>query len=113
MRAREPAPRNARDDAREQASATDRHDDGVDVGQLLQQLETESALTGDHVGVVEGVHERRLLFCGQGERALTGLAVIAAGQDDLGAVGDGGFDLAEGRRLRHDDGGRTPAMCAA
>ncbi len=44
-------------DAGDQAAAADAQHDGVEVGQLVHELEAERALAGDHVAVVEGVDE--------------------------------------------------------
>ena len=44
---------------RDQAAAADRHEDRVDLVavMLAQDLHGDRALAGDHVGVVEGMHE--------------------------------------------------------
>ena len=41
-------------DAGDEASAAHRHDDRVEVGHLLEELETDRALAGDDVGIVVG-----------------------------------------------------------
>jgi len=45
-------------DARDQATAADGDEHRVEVRQLLQQLDRDGALAGDHVAVLEGVDER-------------------------------------------------------
>ncbi len=45
-------------DTGDQAAAADRHEDRMQVaGVLLENLETDRSLAGDHIGVVVGVHE--------------------------------------------------------
>src|SRR5690348_7119892 len=46
-------------DPRHQSAATCRHNDRLDLGALLEQLEADGALAGDDVGMVEGVDEHR------------------------------------------------------
>ena len=61
-RRRPPTPRAAlldrRRDTRRQATAADRHDDAREVRHVVEQLEPHPRLAGDHVEVVERVHER-------------------------------------------------------
>ena len=46
-------------DARHEAAAPDRHDDRVDVGNRVEDLEPDGALAGDDQRVVERGNERR------------------------------------------------------
>ena len=61
-------------DAARQAAAADGHHHAREVRHVLEQLEPERALAGDHVEVVEGMHERRTRLVralrGQRERLL-------------------------------------------
>ena len=99
-------------DAADQAAAADRHQDGVNVLEVAQQLDGDGALAGDDVGVVEGMHEggATLFLVANGLEIC--VVVVAAGRHDLcteaadrldlelvGGLGDvdGGGDL-EGRR---------------
>ena len=66
-------------DAGEQAAAADGHDDRVDVGRLLEDLERHRALAGHHVGVVERMDEREPV-------ALRELPACAARLGQVGAV---------------------------
>ena len=43
----------------EQTAAANTHNHGVNIRNLLQNLQTDSALTGNNVFIVEGVHEHR------------------------------------------------------
>ena len=89
-------------DARDQPAATDRHDDDVDVRQVLEDLEPGRAVAGDQLRVVERVHERQAAL-GR-EPLLLGehLADVAAVDDDLGAVVTAGVELRADRGLGHD-----------
>ena len=42
-------------DARDQTAAANGHDDGIHIVQLVEDLQTDGALAGDHVLVVKGV----------------------------------------------------------
>src|SRR6185437_7020975 len=46
-----------RPDARDESTTTDRDDDDVEVGRILDELQTDGALAGDHERIVEGVNE--------------------------------------------------------
>ena len=66
-------------DAGEQPAAAGRHDDGPDVGALLEDLQADGALPGDDVGVVEGVDQHRAglgrrTACARDERLVDGRA---------------------------------------
>ena len=45
-------------DSGDEAAAARRHEDRLDLGRVLEQLERQGALAGDHERVVERVHER-------------------------------------------------------
>ena len=86
-------------------TAADGQEDGLDrIGVLARDLQADGALAGDHIGVVERMHE------GQAARDLDlpglGLRVVerVAMQDDIAAQTPHGFDLDGRRRPRHHDG---------
>ena len=93
-------------DAGDHAAASDRDDHHVEVGHLLEQLETDRALPGDHMVVVERVNE--------GEAALgldlAGVRVrrieVVAVEDHLGAQLARVGDLDERRPFGHHDDAR-------
>src|SRR5690606_1498704 len=76
------------------------------VGDLLQDLQADGALTGDHQGVVEGVDEDLALLLLDATRLGVGLVEGGAGEDHAGAEVAGPRDLDERGVLRHDDGRR-------
>ena len=79
-------------------AAADRDDDRVDVRRVLQDLEADRPLAGDHERVVERVDEHAarlrevLLEAGEGLRGTVGLEV------DRGAERAGAVDLGLARR---------------
>ena len=66
--------RHGHRDAGDEAAAAHRHQDGPDIGPLLEDLETDGALPGDHVGMIERRDHRQTLLPrdGLGPRALLG-----------------------------------------
>ena len=73
-------------DAADEPAAAHRHQDGVEVGHLLGQLEADRALAGDDARVVEGMDEDEAALGLDLPGAGVGLVVVLAVQDDLGAV---------------------------
>jgi hypothetical protein len=101
--------------ARDQASAADGHEDGIEVRaaellQLAQHLHGNRALAGDHVGVVEGVDEGQPLVLLQLDRVLVGIGVAFAGQHDFAAQRLHGIDLDLRRGGRHHDHGAAAQL---
>jgi hypothetical protein len=88
-------------DTREQAAAADRYNDSVDVGRLIENFERHRALARDHVEIVERMHEREALGCGElfgpGARFTEVGAVQYYGRAQHPAVGD----LDQRRKFRH------------
>ncbi len=64
-----------------QAAAADRHEDRMyRAGVLAQDFHADGALAGDHVRIVERVHEGQLLFFFQRQRVVVGVGVGFAEQ---------------------------------
>ena len=93
-------------DARDDATAADRHHDGVEIGLVLEHLEADGALAGDDLGVVVGVHEGQVLLLGDLARGQRRGVQGVADQHHPGAEFPGALDLGEGGELGHDDDGR-------
>jgi len=89
-------------DPGDQPATADRDEDGVEAGGLLGQFEADGPLSGDHVGVVEGVDERQSSLLGEFQRVLVGPLVDLPLDDDVGAVPPRRVDLRGGRHLRDD-----------
>ena len=81
---------------------------------LAQDLHRDRALAGDHVRVVERMHEGQSLRRSRSfERVRVGVGVAVAVQDDLAAERAHGVDLQLRRRHRHDDRRRgSRGVCA-
>ncbi len=76
---------------------------------LAQDLHGDRALPGDHIGVVEGMHEHQPAFPAKFDRTFVGLIIVIAVQHDFTAeIGDRlHFDVGGGQR-HHDDGRNAP-----
>src|SRR5690348_7913787 len=60
-------------DATDQPAATDRHEDGIDLtAALAHQLHADGALSGNHVRVIEGMHEHQMALASEREGVLLG-----------------------------------------
>src|SRR5262249_21558153 len=78
--------------------------EGVDVVDLLEQLEPDRSLPGDHLLVLERVDEGRAALVGVVERVGQALVEARAGELDPGAVVARRLDLRHGRVLGDEDG---------
>ena len=95
-------------DAGGQPAAAHGHEDTIEVGVLLDELQTDGALTGDDAGVVEGGDVGVALDLGQaGGLGLGGVEVVAV-EADLAAQGADGVNLDLGGDGGHDDDGTHP-----
>jgi hypothetical protein len=95
-----------RRDPRERPTAAAAHQDRVDVGHLLVDLEPDRPLAGDHLGLVERMHHQRAgLGLPLAERRLR-LGPVALDDRDVRAVAADARDLRLGRRRGDEDLGR-------
>ena len=85
------------------ASRADQH--RADVGDLLDDLKAEGALTGHDVDVIERVDQHRTGLFAECARRDERLVDGAACEHDLGAVVAGGLHLGDRGPLRHEDRG--------
>ena len=92
------------------SSAAHRDEDGVDrVRVLAQDLDGDGALSRDHLGVVEGMHEHAAAALHEALRLLPGVVEGVAVQHDLGPQVAHRLDLDARRGNGHDDrGAQTP-----
>ena len=103
------APALGRDrDAGHEPAAADGHDDRVDVGDRVDDLEADGALARDDRRVVERGHERGAGVGRQLERGRERAGEVGAREHHLGFVDLGARDLGERRVGGHDDGRRDP-----
>ena len=98
-----------------QAAAADRHEDRVELAAALaQDLHADRALAGDHVRIVERMHEHQAALARERQRVLVGAVVVVAVQHHLAAEVAHRLHLDVRRGLRHDDDGAgCRAGCAA
>ena len=90
-------------DAADETAAPDGHHDLLHVRQLLQDLQADGALAGDHQRVVERVGEGVALLLRQPLRLRRRVVIDAGHQHHLCAVATGGLHLADGRPGGHAD----------
>ena len=85
----------------EQTAAANTHNHGVNVRNLLQDFQTDSALTGNNVFIVEGVHKHRAGLFGVALRLRQSLVHSHTVQLNLSAVITGRGNLRQCRTQRH------------
>ena len=96
--------------ARDEPAAADRHDDGGEVGHLLEHLEAQGALAGDDVGVIERRNVDGTGALGVLGRGAQRLGDRVAPQHDVGAVVAGRGELRQGDSDGHEDRGRNAQL---
>ena len=85
----------------QQTAAANTHNHGVNVRNLLQNLQTDSALTGNNIFIVEGVHEHRAGLFGVALRLRQSLIHGHTVQFNLSTVITGCSNLRQCRTQRH------------
>ena len=85
------------------AAAADRHDDRIDVGTLLEDLERAGADAGDQERLVAGVHVAVAVLDGEALTMLAGLVEVPPVHDQLGAESAHRRELDRVRGLGHAD----------
>jgi hypothetical protein len=112
LRFRPPRGQSQRDTGGKPAPAN-RHDHGLDVVQLLRQLEAERSLARDDHRIVERMHDRRARL----RSALAGMekGVIdeLASEHHLGTVAPRRLDLGERSVCRHEDACGNPCLASS
>src|SRR6266404_2445052 len=88
-------------DAPNQPSATDRDDDGFEIGMLLDKLQADSALSGDDDIVIEGMNEGEVLGFTAADGLFESFVVVGAVQNYIRAVAARCRDLDERRGQGH------------
>ncbi|MNZ76598.1 hypothetical protein D3C78_951110 [compost metagenome] len=98
-------------DAGDQAAATDRDEDRVQLARVLtQNLHGHGALTGDGVRIVIGVDVDKALFVHQLQRIGQRFRERVTVQHHLATARTHAFDLDLGGGLGHHDGGLDPQL---
>ena len=90
-------------DARDQSAAAHRHHDGLNVGQLVEQLQTDGSLARNDVLVVEGMNEGVAVLVAQLQCFLVGIVVDARHEAHLGTQPLCCLHLADGCALGQAD----------
>ncbi len=94
---------------RGQPPAPHRQDHGVQFGQVLDDLQAQGTLAGNHLGVVEGM-DKSIALGHQGLGPLQGLPQVPAMENHFSPVALGGQLLGNRGPLGHDDGGRKTQL---
>ncbi|MNZ41014.1 hypothetical protein D3C78_585520 [compost metagenome] len=96
---------HVRGDPCHQATAPDRHEDGIQRTRLLaEDLHADRALPGDHVGVIVRWHEGSAFAVGQGQCMGQGVGEAFTVQHHMPTPRTYTFDFQRRRGGRHDDG---------
>src|SRR4029079_811612 len=83
----------------------------IDVGDVVDDLETDAAVTRDHCGIIEWVDERELLGIADPLHLREPVPDVLAMEDDARAIAEAGFDLRADRSFWHHDRDRHPGSC--
>ncbi len=86
-----------------QPAAADRDEHGVGLGHLLREFGADRPLPGDHLGLVERVHDQRSGLLGSAVTRIERLVVVPVDHHDLGVEPADAFDLLLRRDRRHED----------
>ena len=105
--------------AGDQAAAAHGHNDGIQIRQLVKDLQTNGALTCNDLFVIVGVDEGHAGLGLQLHGLVVGIIIGAGHQTDLRAQALGIFHLHNGGTVRHTDdapdapagGGQSHALC--
>ena len=91
--------------AGDQTAAADGDHDLLHFGKLLQDLQTDGALTGNDIGIVKGMREGVAVLLGKTLGLPGGIIIDTGNQNYLGAIAAGGLHLGDGCALGHTDHG--------
>ena len=89
--------------ARDEAAAADRHEHGLHIGQVFEDLDGHGRLSCHDVPVLEWVYVTEALFSADLDGARVGVVPKRAMKNGFGAIFADRGDLAAIGRLRHDD----------
>ena len=96
--------------AGDQSAAADGHQNRVHVAHFVHDLQTDGALTGDDVLIVEGVDKGVAVLLLQLQSLVVGVVVDTGYQADLGTVALGGLYLGNGGGIGQADQGGNAAL---
>jgi len=95
-------------DTTQQAATRQRHDDGVQIGKLLQQFQADGSLSGDDDRVIIGMNHLQPLFFTKAVGLFRRLIVSAAPDDHLGPEFLDRVSLVGGNRIGEANNGPQP-----
>ena len=98
--------------SREKAAATNRDDDGVDIRELLQQFDTEGALSRDNAIIIVGGHKNPPLRFGDTLCDSDSLIEIFTVENYIRAVRARCLNLGIASHPRHHNPARNPGFAA-
>src|SRR4029079_1403473 len=102
---------HGRGDAADQSPTPDADDDDIDVRYVIDDLETDRPVAGDHRRIVERMDECEPFDVADALHLRERIAHVLAMQDHARAVVEARVDLGADRALRHDDGHRYAGGC--
>ena len=89
----------------DQTAAADGDHDLLHFGELLQNLQTDGALTGNDIRIIEGMREGVAVLLGETLGLAGGVIVNAGDQNHFSTVVAGSLHLGDGSALGHADHG--------
>ena len=97
-------------DAGNQTAAADGHNDRIQVIHLVEDLQTDGALSGDDVFIIKGMDKGVAVFLLQLQSLPVGIIVHTGYQTNLGTEALGGFHLGKRGIFRQADQRRDAAL---
>ncbi len=88
---------------RDKSAATYRNDDSFYIWQLVENLQTDGALSGDDILIIERMNEGVAMLIFQFQRLLVGIIVNARYQTDFSTQSLGSFYLGDRSTFRQTD----------
>ena len=104
---------NGKRHAGDQSAAADRHNDCVHVCHLIQNFQTDGALSGNDVFVVKGVYKSVVVFLLELYSLVVGIVIDTLDHADLCTVTLGSFYLGDRSTVRQADESLHVVLCCS
>ena len=91
---------NGKGHAADETTAADGHHHHIYILQLIQDLQTDGTLTGNHIFIIKGMNKSVAFLLFQLQRFFVSVIIHALDQAHLGAIALGGLHLTDGRAVR-------------
>lgn len=88
---------NGKGHAADETTAADGHHHHIYILQLIQDLQTDGTLTGNHIFIIKGMNKSVAFLLFQLQRFFVSVIIHALDQAHLGAIALGGLHLTDGR----------------